>query len=75
MARQKLDRETRKALLAARDMIEDVDKTDGNKAETRRRIGRIFESIMGCSQEHIHNNILPFNLRIYASVVKERYSW
>jgi len=47
MAKQKLDKETRKALLAARNMIEDVAKADGNEAETRRRVERIFESIMG----------------------------
>jgi len=47
MARQKLDRETRKALLNARSMIEAVAKADGNEAETRRRVERIFESLMG----------------------------
>jgi len=47
MARQKLDKETRKALLGARNMIEDVAKADGNEAETRRRVERIFESLMG----------------------------
>ena len=47
MARQKLDRQTRKALLEARGMIEDVAKADGNEAETRRRVERIFESLMG----------------------------
>jgi len=47
MAKQKLDRETRKALLDARKMIEAVAKMDGNEAETRRRVERIFESLMG----------------------------
>ncbi len=47
MASQKLDRETRKALLAARNMIANVAKADGNEAETRRRVERMFESIMG----------------------------
>jgi len=47
MARQKLDKETRKAMLDARKMIEDVAKADGNEAETRRRVERIFESLMG----------------------------
>jgi len=46
MARQKLDKETKKALLNARSMIEAVAKADGNEAETRRRIERIFESLM-----------------------------
>ncbi|MAE10681.1 MAG: hypothetical protein CL876_01950 [Dehalococcoidales bacterium] len=47
MARQKLDRETRKSLVEARKMIEDVAKADGNEAETCRRVERIFESLMG----------------------------
>ena len=47
MAKQKLDKETRKALLDARRMIEAVAKMDGNEAETRRRVERIFESLMG----------------------------
>lgn len=47
MARQRLDRETRRAVLGARQLIEDVAKADGNEAETRRRVERIFESVMG----------------------------
>ena len=47
MARQKLDKGVRKAILAARNMIEVVAKADGNEAETRRRVERIFESLMG----------------------------
>jgi len=47
MARQKLDREVRKAIVNARNMIEVVAKADGNEAETRRRVERIFGSLMG----------------------------
>ena len=47
MARQKLDKETRKALLEARKMIEEVAKMDGNEAETRARVRHIFGLIMG----------------------------
>ena len=47
MARQKLDKEVRKAILNARSMIEAVAKADGNEAETRRRVERIFDSLMG----------------------------
>lgn len=47
MAKQKLDKETRKALLDARKLIQDVAKMDGNEAQTRARIERIFETIMG----------------------------
>jgi len=47
MAKQKLDKETRKALLTARNLIEAVAKLDGNEAETRKRVDRIFETVMG----------------------------
>lgn len=47
MAKQRLDRETRKAITNARRMIASVAKADGNEAETRRRVERIFESVMG----------------------------
>ena len=47
MARQKIDRETRKAILEARKMIADVARMDGNEAETRKRVERIFERVMG----------------------------
>lgn len=47
MGRQKIDKETKKAILDARQMISDVARTDGNEAETRRRVERIFESVMG----------------------------
>jgi len=46
MAKQKLDRETRKALLEARKKIEAVAKADGNEAETRARVRHIFGTIM-----------------------------
>ena len=47
MARQNLDKDTRKQIMAARKMMEDVERADGNEAETRRRVERIFESVMG----------------------------
>ncbi len=47
MAKQKLDKETRKALLNARKMIEEIAKADMNEAETRKRIDYIFGTIMG----------------------------
>ena len=47
MAKQKLDKETKKALLEARKMIEEVAKRDGNEAETRARVRHIFGTIMG----------------------------
>ena len=47
MAGQKLDRASRKALQDARTMIEGIAKSDGNEAETRRRVERIFDSVMG----------------------------
>jgi len=47
MARQKLDKETKKAILVARNMIEVVAKADGNEAETRKRIDYICGTLMG----------------------------
>jgi len=42
-----LDKDVRKALLDARVMTEGIIKSDSNEAETRRRIERMFESLMG----------------------------
>ena len=47
MAREKLDKETRKAILDARKMIETLAKKDGSEAETRKNIYHIFETLMG----------------------------
>ena len=47
MAKQKLDKETRKAVLDARKLIEALAKMDGNEAETRARVRHIFGTIMG----------------------------
>ena len=47
MAKRKLDRDRRRALTDARQLIEGVYKTDGNEAETRRRVERLFQSLMG----------------------------
>lgn len=40
-------KEQRKAIRDARKIVEEVLKMDGNEAETRRRVERIFESVMG----------------------------
>lgn len=47
MAREKLDKHARKAVLDARKMMETIAKTDANEAETRRRVERMFDSLMG----------------------------
>lgn len=47
MAKFKVDKDTRKKLLDARRMIQEAEKLDCNEAETRRRIERIFETVMG----------------------------
>jgi hypothetical protein len=47
MSRVALDKETKRAILDARNMIQAAEKADCNEAETRRRIERIFESLMG----------------------------
>ncbi|AQU06079.1 type I restriction enzyme HsdR N-terminal domain-containing protein [Dehalococcoides mccartyi] len=57
------DKQARKVILDARKMIEEVAKTDGNEAETRRRIERIFDSVLGydvfkhISREHAVHGI------------------
>lgn len=47
MVKSKLDKEVKKAILNARKMMQDVSQEDGNEAETRRRVERIFEFLMG----------------------------
>lgn len=47
MATQKLDKETKKALLNARKMMEDIAEADSNEAVTRQRVEKIFETCMG----------------------------
>jgi hypothetical protein len=47
MAKSRVDREVRKAILDARQTMQEAEKADCNEAEVRRRIERIFESIMG----------------------------
>lgn len=47
MTKLKIDREVRKAITEAKNMIADIAKADVNEAETRRRVERIFESLMG----------------------------
>ena len=47
MPRIALDKETKRTILDARSMIQAAEKSDCNEAETRRRIERIFETLMG----------------------------
>lgn len=47
MARKTVDKETRRKIYDARNMIDKLMKSDGNEAETRRRVERIFERVMG----------------------------
>ena len=47
MAKQKLDKETKKALLDARKMIGALAKVDGNETETRKHVNHIFGTVMG----------------------------
>lgn len=47
MSRKILDKEVRRRIVDSRRMIETLAKADGNEAETRRRVERIFESVMG----------------------------
>jgi len=47
MAKVKVPKEQRRAIRNARKMIDDAMKMDVNEAETRRRVERIFEGVMG----------------------------
>ena len=47
MPRMSIDKETRRKIHDTRRIIQKADKADCNEAETRRRIERIFENIMG----------------------------
>lgn len=54
MKRKIIDKELRKNILSCRKLIEKLTKVDGNEAETRRRLERIFELVMGYSTfEHL----------------------
>lgn len=53
MAKSTVSAEARKALKDARELIEYVATTDGNEAETRRRVERIFENLMGYDIRHL----------------------
>jgi predicted type IV restriction endonuclease len=47
MVREKLEKDTRKALLNARGLIEEIIEADSNEAVTRQRVEHIFETCMG----------------------------
>jgi hypothetical protein len=47
MARVTIDKEIRRGINDAKRIIETIMKADGNEAETRRRVERIFENVMG----------------------------
>ena len=54
MPQKAIDKELKRGIADARRMIENVMKADGNEAETRRRVERIFESVMGYNAlEHL----------------------
>ena len=58
MAKHSLDKDIKKAILEARRMVEDIVKRDSNESDTRKRIDRILEIVMGydtlkhCTQEY-----------------------
>jgi len=47
MARKTVNKELRRTIYDSRRLIEKLTKADGNEAETRRRVERIFENVMG----------------------------
>jgi hypothetical protein len=58
MAKPIVDKDVKKALISARNLIEEIAKNDSNEAETRKRIDYIFEKVLGydtfkhLTQEH-----------------------
>lgn len=47
MAHKNIDKELRRRISDARRLVDKLMKADGNEAETRRRVERIFERVMG----------------------------
>jgi len=47
MSKHGLDKDIKKAILEARSMVEAIAKTDSGEAETRARIDKMFQAIMG----------------------------
>jgi predicted type IV restriction endonuclease len=47
MPKQRLDKTIKKAILEARSWVEAIAKADSNEAETRKRIDRILETLLG----------------------------
>ena len=47
MAHPTISKEIRRTIYDARRLVESVMKADGNEAETRRRVERVFEQLMG----------------------------
>ena len=53
MANKSIDQEAKKAIKKAQKTIREVKEKDGNEAETRRRVERIFESVLGYKIENL----------------------
>ena len=47
MVKQKVDKEVKKAILKARNLIEALAKADGNETETRKNVNHIFGTVIG----------------------------
>ena len=47
------DKEIKNAIKKAQNVIQEVKEQDGNEAETRRRVERIFEDILGYQIQHL----------------------
>ena len=53
MAKQTVPAEMRKAIAWAKQVIEDVARSDANEASTRSRVERIFHDVLGYGFEHL----------------------
>jgi len=78
MAREKIDPQVRSVIRAAQKMIKELQQQDGNEAETRRRVERMLESLMGydafkhITREHAISAVGDANYCDFAIVLDDK---
>jgi len=53
MGKRKVPGDVRRAIVSARRLVEEVEKRDGNEAETRIRVADIFQRLLGYELKHL----------------------
>ena len=61
----------RRAIRDARTIVQQSEKADANEAETRRRIERIFENVMGYTVVALRSSYLNHSFAIYLPLQRE----